>query len=743
MRIGLGTALLLAATSLVGLTSSPVGAAADCEAADTTWQGPADEGASASWDEPGNWSDGVPDATRNVCIPLSVTAHPVVDGPEAEAGVVTLAGMLTVETGLTVAGLTGENGDLHGPGTTTVTEDITGSMLTLLGSAVVDLPPDAVVNVDADVAIWDSSLLTVRGNAVLGDGATVDSLGGRPFTVTETGSLTLAGADASASIMGGFANHGEVTVAATQRLLMSGASPEHAHADQYSTGNFTGSPDSTFNVANTKLRSGAFLNHLAWVDHITVPADETVTVADSTLYWDPAEPEPNLGGAGELRLTDTAVVGGRIGGALTVTVPAGEVARMGDAVVQGEVRIRVDGELQGADIYLNDSAVLDVFGVHRVLGGSGVVDFTGTDPGVEIINPGGQLLANPDGGLVVLAPFVNEGTVDSGAGQIYLGPRVESPSPSSGTFRADPTGALLLGSNVEGEPPVVLDDPAIEGTVQFSGQVLANSPQLRGHLGTLPGGANIRSGQLTLSGTTTLTDGASISGNVTVNGALEADPGATGTATLSGADVAGSVRAASGTLSIPSLAPSTLADGTLAGGEWSAAPDATLALPTITTNDAGLTLEGPGASFGDGLATLTGTGPNGTLALLDGVDFAITGLFRNEGTLELSSGSRLDVGGKYRQLATGTLMTHLDAAGLGRIRAVGRRDLDGRLVVDRDLSYVPSVDTRWTLLTSNGRAGRDDRFERVVSPRYGERRVRKIRPLYELDRVRLQVDRFG
>jgi hypothetical protein len=56
---------------------------------------------------------------------------------------------------------------------------------------------------------------------------------------------------------------------------------------------------------------------------------------------------------------------------------------------------------------------------------------------------------------------------------------------------------------------------------------------------------------------------------------------------------------------------------------------------------------------------------------------------------------------------------------------------------------MPSVDTGWTLLTSNGRAGPDDRFERVVSPRYGERRVRKIRPLYELDRVRLQVDRVG
>ena len=350
-------------------------------------------------------------------------------------------------------------------------------------------------------------------------------------------------------------------------------------------------------------------------------------------------------------------------------------------------------------------------------------------------------MADQDGGLHMMAPFVNEGTVDSGTGFIYLGPRSAAPSPSSGTFRADPTGTLLLGSNVEGEPPLVVDEPVIEGAVQVSGQVLANSPQLRGHLSTLPGGANTRSGQLTLSGTATLTDGSSVVGDVLVGGQLEADPGAGGTATLSGAEVAGSVRAISGTLSIPSLAATTLGeDGTLTNGEWSAAPSARLDLPSITTND---TKEEPGLGrLGTTLGGLMAldNGPNGSLDLRGGADLKLPGRFRNEGLVRLSPGSRLITGAMFRQFATGRLVTEVDATGLGRVRAEGRRDLAGELVVQRDPSYEPSVDTVLTFLASNGRAEPDDAFDSVVSPKF---RSRKFRVLYELDHLRLWVDRIG
>jgi hypothetical protein len=271
--------------------------------------------------------------------------------------------------------------------------------------------------------------------------------------------------------------------------------------------------------------------------------------------------------------------------------------------------------------------------------------------------------------------------------------------------------------------------------------VLATSPLLRGHLSTSPGGADTRSGQLTLSGTTTLADGASVAGDVTVGGELEADLGATGTASLSGAKVTGSVHAVSGTLSVPNLAPTTLTeDGTLTQGHWVALPGATLDLPAVTTNDAFLDLMGPGASFGDGLSTLTVNGPNGTM-FLGGADLAVVRWFRNEGLVGLGSGSRLDVGGKFRQLPTGHLVTSLDATGRGRVRAAGPRDLAGALWIDRDPAYKPPVGTVLNFITSAGAKSADDAFDKVGSPRYGT--TRRIQPTYDANHVRLRVDRVG
>lgn len=660
---------------------------------------------------------------------------------DADGATVTLDGELAVGSSFDVASLVGDFGELHGPGTTTVTDRLAGYWLTLLDDAVVDMPQEAVTALGGEIHVYDGSRLNVQGDAVLEDDAVIDSWDQNPglFTITPTGSLTFAGnSSTDARVIGGFANHGEVT-ATGGYLLMMGASPEEAHPDQFSSGTFTGAPGTTFNVSNTELRTGARLDHVTWVDHITVPAGNTVTAADSGLVDIPDSndpPPPSILGAGELVVTDESSFNyASIGGSLTVTVPAGEVFTAGDVAVEDHARLNVVGELaQWSDIDLEDDAVLDIYGVHRAAQG-GLVDFTGTDPGLEVIHPAGQLLASQDGAVSVIAPFVNEGTVDSGTGWIYLGPRAASPSSSSGTFRADPAGTLYLGSNVEGDPPLALDRPVIEGAVDVSGPVTAENTDVRGELSTAQGG------RLALDGTTTMADGASIAGDVTVSGTLEADPGATGTATLSGAEVTGSVRAVSGTLSVPSLAPSTLGEeGTLTKGHWAAAPGATLDLPAVTTNDTEITFEGPGASFGDGLATLTDTGRSGALRLLDGAHTSVPGPFTNEGTLELSSGSRLRVGARFAQLTTGTLVTDVDGAGRGRIRAEGPRDLAGRLEVRRDPAYEPPVGTVLNFITSDGAKGADDAFESVVSPKYGSR---KVRVDYGVDKVRLWVDRVG
>ena len=510
MRIGLGTALLLAASSLVGLSPSPVAASTGCETPDTTWQGPATPEGSASWHEPTNWVGGVPTATSVVCIPTATTGPQVREGSRAQAGTVALDGVLTVAGSLDVATLEGDFGELHGPGTTTVQQAVTGNPLTLLDGAVLDLSQFATTSMSGEIRVYDGSRLNARGNVVLADGATIDSFGlpgSGLFTIANTGRLTLAAPDSSARVQGGFANHGWVTLTGSQSLEMLGASPEDALPEQFSTGLFLGAPGAFFNVSGTELGDAVF-EHVTLVDHVTVP--------------------------------------------------------------------------EGSSVYAESTSLAEV--------------------------------------------------------------------------------------------------------------------QLDGELDT--------------------------------NGAT----------TLDAADVSGEVSVESGTLSVPSLAPSTLSeDGTLAKGSWNVYLDATLDLPSITTVDAWLNLVGPDASLGDSLANLTGIGPNGSLLL--GADLAVPGRFRNAGVLALGD-SRLDVGGKFRQVATGTFVTWLGSTGRGVVRAAGPRQLAGDLWVDRAAAYEPPVGTVLNIITSNGREGAGE-FDRVFSSRFGPNATRRLRVAYGTNHVRLRVDSVG
>ena len=106
------TTLLLAATALPLLAAAPAHAAATCADATTTWIGPAD-GASNAWDEPANWTHGVPTATSVVCIEAaSWQAAPVL--PERSTVDVagwSSSGLLTVGGSLTTDALTAGNVD--------------------------------------------------------------------------------------------------------------------------------------------------------------------------------------------------------------------------------------------------------------------------------------------------------------------------------------------------------------------------------------------------------------------------------------------------------------------------------------------------------------------------------------------------------------------------------------------------------------------------------------------------------
>lgn len=381
----------------------------------------------------------------------------------------------------------------------------------------------------------------------------------------------------------------------------------------------------------------------------------------------------------------------------------------------------VTHSLTGTGLTLSEGAALDQWGTAELddwsAQGARITVHGAAElaPGAEIDTLGGLFTIADTGSLTmdvagssaeVIGGFANHGTATATAGRLLMmGASPEDAQPgqfSTGTFTGAPDALFNLAYTE-------LRDSVLEHVT------------LADHV-TVPEGSHLA------------VDSSSLS-EVIIEGSLDSR----GASTLDAADVSGDVSVQSGTLSVPSLALTTLGeDGTLAKGSWNAYFDATLDLPSVTTVDAWL-FAGPDASFGDGLANLTGIGPNGNVVL--DRDLAVPGRLRNEGVLSLGPGSRLDVGGKFRQLATGTLMTWLDASGRGRVRAAGPRDLAGELWVERDPAYKPPVGTVLNFITSAGASSADDAFDKVVSPKYGTRK--KIRPVYGVNRVRLRVDRIG
>ena len=241
--------------------------------------------------------------------------------------------------------------------------------------------------------------------------------------------------------------------------------------------------------------------------------------------------------------------------------------------------------------------------------------------------------------------------------------------------------------------------------------------------------------------TVMLGDGSSIAGDAVVgqNAVLNADLGPSGTATLTGVGVQGTVRVSSGTVDVVAPDPESWADGVLTGGRYVAAHGATLNLPATHILAATLRLMDLDSSFG-GLDDLHSITPTGELGLLHGADLTLGGALENLGRVGLSAQSDLRLGGAFDQGAGGELATRLSAVGHGQVIASGRLALDGDLVVRRGAHYRPEVGTRLSVLRGITRHGTE--FARVLGrdPFAGRRLVADYsRP----DRMRLRVVAHG
>jgi hypothetical protein len=164
-------------------------------------------------------------------------------------------------------------------------------------------------------------------------------------------------------------------------------------------------------------------------------------------------------------------------------------------------------------------------------------------------------------------------------------------------------------------------------------------------------------------------------------------------------------------------AVTNLVAGTLLGGVWRVTGNATLELTgaNIVTLLAQVVIDGVNSRLlnsasGHALAGLNTIGPAGQLLLLNGQIQNATGDVTNNGQLTIGSGSRLNVGGAFRQADDATLTIGVSGTNaLGSVAITGAATLDG----DLNLAILSGVDVQLTTLTPLTFGSRTGEFDAI------------------------------
>lgn len=149
--------------------------------------------------------------------------------------------------------------------------------------------------------------------------------------------------------------------------------------------------------------------------------------------------------------------------------------------------------------------------------------------------------------------------------------------------------------------------------------------------------------------------------------------------------------------------------GRLTGGVWVISSTASFDMPAmgnIVTNEANVTLSGPGSQFPQ-INSLTLN--RGRFALDGPRAFVTASTLGNQGELALGAGSRLQVTGNYTATTDSQIEIAItgrpDSGDFGQINVGGQAILDGRLWVALDPGFAPSAGDRYPILTFGERQG--------------------------------------
>jgi hypothetical protein len=293
------------------------------------------------------------------------------------------------------------------------------------------------------------------------------------------------------------------------------------------------------------------------------------------------------------------------------------------------------------------------------------------------------------------------------------------------------SGTLTLAGNATFNFPTGLFQWT-GGLLNINGQTLTNQGVITISNGTLEGGGTLANagtidqagaGNLALANGTTIdnqstgtydfqTDSSIIvgfdNGTFTNAGTLE-KTGNTGTSSITtGFNDSGTVKALSGTLSIPNA--SLVSSGTLGAGTWVVGTSSTLTISgvsSIATISVPVTLQGSGSIF-TGLSNLATIGTAGALSLLNGATLTTAGNMVNDGNVDLAAGT-LNITGTYTQASTGAYSVAIGGitpgSTYGQLNVTKSASLNGTLNVSLSDGYTPPQGDSYAILTFASETG--------------------------------------
>jgi hypothetical protein len=540
---------------------------------------------------------------------------------------------------------------------------------------------DVGINVPSDVTITHSSgddtilSLGTSDKVVLSGGTLAAGLidGGVTVTggtLTNTGlGLTLNGNSQwqSGSITGEVVNAGTLT--------LTGASPLNVSGTLTNTGTMDVTGAATIGVAP----GGATINNLAGAT-FDFQADATL----SNLYANAYSESTTFNNAGTLEMSaesGTSTVDYPLNDTGTVEADSGTLALSGGGALSGSVIV-------GGTVEVNSSIT--------VAGGSTIGPPGGGSGSLQIVS----------GGVLSLTGTVSAGNVITVAGGTLTGPGTLE-SGSHVTWSSGEIGGSLINAGMI--TAAGAGSETLSGTLTNTGTIDVTGAAT---IGVAPGGATINN----QAGATFDFQADATLSNLYANAYAESttfnNAGTLEMTASIGASIVdyplndtGTVQAKSGALSFASVVQ--VSGSTLTGGTWIVGANSSISLSAnITTNNANVVLDGPGAAFAaiSGMAT-----NNGSVSVTGGASFTTIGDLGNHGVLTIGPGSILTVRGNYSQSNAATLT--IEVAGpsssgqFGQLNASGTATLDGTLDITLLGGFVPSLGDVYTLLACSAESG--------------------------------------